>query len=35
VEYGDGLRHTVIRPVLLNQGWKKCDCCGGYGIVEK
>jgi hypothetical protein len=35
VEYGDGTRYTVLRRVLLERGWKKCDCCGGYGIVEK
>lgn len=35
VEYGDGNRHTVIRNVLLERGFKKCDCCNGFGVVNK
>ncbi len=35
VEFNDGSRHTVIRSVLLEQGFKKCSCCGGFGVVAR
>jgi ParB-like chromosome segregation protein Spo0J len=35
VEYGDGARHSVVRNVLLEQGWRKCPHCKGHGITTE
>lgn len=35
VEFNDGNRHTIIRSVLMEQGFKKCSCCEGFGVVER
>jgi hypothetical protein len=34
VVFGDGKTTTVDRNVLISNGWKKCDCCKGYGVVS-
>jgi hypothetical protein len=34
VKRKDGNTMRVARKVLLGAGWKKCSCCGGYGITN-
>lgn len=35
VEFNDGKRHTIVRSAILEKGYKKCECCKGYGVVER
>lgn len=35
VELSDGTRETVVRKVLLQEGFKKCECCGGLGVARR
>jgi len=35
VEHKDGTRETVIRKVLLEEGFEKCGHCKGLGVVRR
>lgn len=35
VELSDGTRETAVRKVLLEEGFKKCECCGGLGVARR